>query len=171
MTEWEPHVSQELGNDNWIQKCNSNGRSGSSWYLQFQQKERLLRGLGMWCNCLVTKPCSTLCDPVDCSTPGSSVHGISQARILQWFAISFSRGSSQPRDGTCVSYIAGTFLRCRRILYHWITRKALYYLINGNNLIWTFPQMLIFWLQREGTRVFLFPGEKPLSFCLSDMAK
>ena len=45
--------------------------------------------------------CPILCDPVDSSPPGSSVHGISQARILKWVAISFSRGSSQPRDCTC----------------------------------------------------------------------
>ena len=49
--------------------------------------------------CLVAKLYSTLCNPMDCSPPGSSVHGISQARILEWFAISFSRGSSRPRDG------------------------------------------------------------------------
>ena len=42
----------------------------------------------------VTKSCRTLCDPMSCSPPGSSVHGISQARILEWIAISFSRGSS-----------------------------------------------------------------------------
>ena len=42
----------------------------------------------------------TLCDPMDCSLPGSSVHGIFQARVLEWVAISFSRGSSQPRDQT-----------------------------------------------------------------------
>ena len=46
----------------------------------------------------VAQSCPTLCDPVDCSLPGSSVHGIFQARILEWVAISFSRGSSQPRD-------------------------------------------------------------------------
>ena len=51
----------------------------------------------------VTHLCLTLCDPLDYSLPGSSVHGISQARILEWFAISFSRGSSQPRDQTQVS--------------------------------------------------------------------
>ena len=45
----------------------------------------------------VTQSCPTLCDPVDCSPPGSSVHGILQARILEWVAISFSRGSSQTR--------------------------------------------------------------------------
>ena len=55
----------------------------------------------------VAQLCPTLCDPVDCSLPGSSLHGILQARILEWVAISFSRGSSQPRDGTRVSFIAG----------------------------------------------------------------
>ena len=45
------------------------------------------------------------CKSMDCSPPGSSVHGISQARILEWVAISFSRGCSQPRDQTCISYI------------------------------------------------------------------
>ena len=46
----------------------------------------------------VAQLCLTLCDPMDCSLPGSSIHGIFQARILEWVAISFSRGSSQPRD-------------------------------------------------------------------------
>ena len=46
---------------------------------------------------------SPLCHPMDCSLPGSSVPGISQARTLEWVAISFSRGSAQPRDQTCVS--------------------------------------------------------------------
>ena len=47
------------------------------------------------------------CDPMDCSLPGSSVYGFSQARILEWVAISFSRGSSQPRDQTLFSCLAG----------------------------------------------------------------
>ena len=47
---------------------------------------------------LVTQSCCTLCDPMDCSPPGSSVHGILQAKILEWVAISFSRASSPPRD-------------------------------------------------------------------------
>ena len=46
---------------------------------------------------------------MDCSLPGSSVHGISQARILEWVAISFSKGSSQPGDQTHIAYIAGRF--------------------------------------------------------------
>ena len=58
---------------------------------------------------LVAQLCLTLCDPMYCSPPGSSVHGILKARILEWIAISFSRGSSQPRDQTQVSCIAGRF--------------------------------------------------------------
>ena len=57
----------------------------------------------------VAKSCPTLSDPMDCSLPGYSVHGISQARILEWVSISFSRGSSQPRDQTCISCLAGGF--------------------------------------------------------------
>ena len=53
----------------------------------------------------VTQSCPTLCDPTDRSLPGSSIHGIFQARILEWVAISFSRGSSRPRDQTEVSRI------------------------------------------------------------------
>ena len=59
---------------------------------------------------LVAQLCPSLCNPMDCSLPGSSVHGILQARILEWFAISFSRGSSGPRNQThisCVSCITG----------------------------------------------------------------
>ena len=61
----------------------------------------------------------TLCDPTDCSPPGSSVHGILQARTLEWVAISFSRGSFWPRDRTHVSCIAGGFFTV------WATREAL----------------------------------------------
>ena len=53
-----------------------------------------------YCVCSVAKSCLTVFDRINCSLPGSSVHGISQARILKWVAISFSRGSSQPRDQT-----------------------------------------------------------------------
>ena len=55
----------------------------------------------------VAQLCPTLCDLVDCSPPGSSVHGILQARILKWVAISFFRGSSRLRDQTQVSHVAG----------------------------------------------------------------
>ena len=56
------------------------------------------------------QPCPTLCDPVDLSPPGSSVHGILQARILEWVAVPSSGGSSRPRDRTRVSGVAGASL-------------------------------------------------------------
>ena len=56
------------------------------------------RGSAVLVLVLVAQSCLTLCDPIDCSPPGSSVHGILQARILERIAIPFSRGSSQPRD-------------------------------------------------------------------------
>ena len=56
-----------------------------------------------------------LCDPMDCSLPGSSVHGILLAGILEWVVLPSSRGSSQPRDGTHIS------CDCRQILYCWVT--------------------------------------------------
>ena len=63
----------------------------------------------LFINCLCTHAQSrpTLCNPMDCSLPGSSVHGIFQARILEWAAVSFSRGPSWLRDRTCASCIAG----------------------------------------------------------------
>ena len=78
----------------------------------------------------VAQSCPTLCDPVDCSPPGFSVHGILQARILEWIAISFSRGSSWPRNRTQV------LLHCRQILsptelwgqpysHYWLQPKVL----------------------------------------------
>ena len=76
------------------------------------------------CPCVyaqLIQSCSTLCDPMDCSPPSSSVHGILQARILQWVAMPSSRGSSQPRDQPHV------FVSCidRWILYHGDTWEAL----------------------------------------------
>ena len=66
------------------------------------------------CVCVKSlQSCPTLCHPMDCSPPGPLVHGILQARILEWVAISFSRGSSPPRDRTQVSYIS-----CSGRLYH-----------------------------------------------------
>ena len=66
----------------------------------------------------VTQSYPTLCDPMDCSLPGSSVHEIFQAWVLEWVAISSSRGSSQPRDRTQASHIVG---RCFTI---WATREV-----------------------------------------------
>ena len=58
---------------------------------------------------LAAQSCLTLCDPMDCSPPGSLSMGILQERILEWIAMPSSRGSSQPRDRTLVSHIAGRF--------------------------------------------------------------
>ena len=82
-------------------------------YPTFKGKEASARWLRQ-----VTQSCLTLCDPVDCSPPGSSVRGILQARILEWVAIPFSRGSSQPRDRSQVSHIAG------RRFNLWATRES-----------------------------------------------
>ena len=75
--------------------------------------------------CLVAKLCLTLYDPMDCSTPGSSVHGISQTRILDHVVISSARGSSWPRDWIHISCVG------RWILYHWVSREACLPLCQG----------------------------------------
>ena len=59
--------------------------------------------------CMHAQSCLTVCDPMHCSPPVYFVHGISQARILQWVAISFSRGSSPPKDQTAYPALAGGF--------------------------------------------------------------
>ena len=93
-------------------------RRFSSWW-----ERECDRALIQWANwhqwtSEVAQSCPTLCSPMDCSLPGSSSHGIFQARVLEWVAISFSRGSSWPRDRTQVSPTAG---RCFTV---WATREA-----------------------------------------------
>ena len=73
------------------------------------------------CCCLVAQSCPTLCNPMDCSPPDSSVHGVFQARILEWVVISFSRGSSQPKDRIWVFYVSSIGMQ---VLYHSATREA-----------------------------------------------
>ena len=70
----------------------------------------------------VAQWCPTLCDPMDCNLPGSSVHGILQARVLEWVAISFSRTSSEPRDWIRVSCIAGRFFTLLLLLLLLLSR-------------------------------------------------
>ena len=71
------------------------------------------------------------CDPMDCSLPGSSVHGIFQARILECIAMPFSRGSFQPRDWTWVSWIS------RQILYYWyhLSQSCHYFIDSKTNFL------------------------------------
>ena len=99
---------------------------------------------GCVCLCVsVIQSCLTLCSPMDCSLPGSSVHGILQTRILEWVDIPSSRGSSQPRDRTWCSCIAGRFFTV------WVTREAQYK-----------PYINVVWLARMRL------GKKEQSFLL-----
>ena len=81
--------------------------------MQKNNKNRTYAHCGLLTVCvwtmLVTQSCPTLCDPTNCSPPGFSVHGILQARILEWIAIPFSRGTSKPRDRTLFSCLKGRF--------------------------------------------------------------
>ena len=76
-------------------------RNFLTWVLKelLDQKERL-------CMCSVAHSCLALCHPMDCSLPASSVHGIFQPRLLEWVSMSYSRGSSQPRDWTRISCVS-----------------------------------------------------------------
>ena len=89
------------------------------------------------CESEVAQSCPTLCDPTDCSPPSSFTYGILQARILEWVAISFFRGSSQPRDRTQVSRIAG------RRFNLWVTREAHMYVIHLYPFIYWWPFRLL----------------------------
>ena len=82
-------------------------------------------GISSCCHCLVPKSCPILCNPMDCSPPGSSVYGISKARISEYIAISFSRRYSRPRDRTFISCIG------RWILFQWATREAQAFLVHS----------------------------------------
>ena len=70
------------------------------------------------CVCVCAQSCPTLCDPIYCSPPSSSLHGVFQGRILEWVAISYSRRSSWPKDQT---YVSCASCLGRRILYRYIT--------------------------------------------------
>ena len=90
----------------------------SGYQREERWKERQYKGMGLRSESEVAQSCPTLCDPMDCSLLGFSVHGIFQARVLEWVAISFSRGSFWLRDRTQVSHIVG-----KRFTL-WATREA-----------------------------------------------
>ena len=110
---WQPHGESASAS---LQSCPLT----SSWLCL--PSDMLSEWHAQWVTCSGTQSCPTLCDPMDCSPPSSSVHGILQARILKWVAISFSRRSSQLRDQTRVSDVS-----CigRQILYHCATWEAI----------------------------------------------
>ena len=80
--------------------------------------------------CLVTESCPAVCDPMDCSPPGSSVHGILQESVLEWVARPSSRGSSHSTDQTYSSCFG------EWILHHWATWEALFCIINIRIFQW-----------------------------------
>ena len=95
------YVSQCL----WIGECNSLDVKSSFRSRQTSEMSVLLvADLGRWM-CSVAQSCPTLCDPKNCSPPGSSVHVISQARILEWAAFPSFRGSSRLRSNLCLLYL------------------------------------------------------------------
>jgi len=100
--------------------CNA-GRFFSVWVTREAPKEVVVPNIMQLfcCCCLVAQPCPTLCDCVNCSPPGFPVHGIHQARILEWVDLSFSRGSSLFRDQICIACLG------RQILYLWATRHSI----------------------------------------------
>ena len=114
------------GNGNPLRcSCLENPRDGGAWWAavsgvahSWTWLKQLSSSSSSIVYCEVTQSCPTLCDPVDCSLPGFSVHGILQARILEWVTISFSRGSSWPRDRTRVSCIGVRHFNL------WATREA-----------------------------------------------
>ena len=81
--------------------------SGYNHYGEHYADSLKQRGIKLPCiRVKLLQLCLTFCNPMDCSLPGSSVHGILQARILEWIAMPSSRGSSQPRDWTCISHVS-----------------------------------------------------------------
>ena len=108
----------------WAPSLKEASRKGFSWTTHSQERQRRKRPgeQSLLPNqVLVAQSCLTLYNPMDCSQPDSSVHGILQARKLEWVAIPFSRGSSWPRDQSWVSGIAGRFFTV------WATRKAFFF--------------------------------------------
>ena len=97
-------------------KLSSGHRTGKVQFSLQSQRKAMPKNAQSESEVIQSRP--TLCDPVDCSLPGSSVHGIFQAIVLEWIAISFSRGSSQPQDWTRVSHIVD-----RRFTI-WATREV-----------------------------------------------
>ena len=87
-------------------------------WLLVQLLEQNTRFIGDCVHAKLLQSCLTLCDPMDCSPPGSSIHGILQAKILEWVAVPSSSGCSWPSDPTHMSLISGRFFTL------WATREA-----------------------------------------------
>ena len=124
---------------------------------------------------LITKSCLTLSNSLDCSPPGSSVHGITQARILEWVIISFSRGSPQLRDRTCVFCVAGGFFNHRAtweaLCDYWLGINAIHQVFLAFSLqnTWTALRLigrirrLYLAIEYEQGRRVLFTGQSTIA--------
>ena len=132
-------------------------------------------------NVLFTQSCLILCDPMDCSPPDSSVHGILQVRILEWVAISFCRGSSPPRNRTQVFWTAGKFFSVwatreatREATYIRVVLRSYFTLYEQNflfswephilisNILWWYPELLTrFWPLYEMRPAFMKSWDAP----------
>ena len=112
--QWQPWPCL---NAPWLEKRNDTKELGALWVTTMLLSHASPSDISFFwtyekVKMLVAQSCPTLCNPMDYSPPGSSVHGILQARILEWVAIPFSRGSSPPRDRTqCLMFstLAGRF--------------------------------------------------------------
>ena len=94
-------VMNERSSAGLMHSCWTQASCQRPWFFPWMAIKHLL-------NVKVTQSCPTLCNSMDCSPPGSSVHGILQARRLEWVVIPFSRASSQPRDQTLLHWQAGS---------------------------------------------------------------
>ena len=127
---------------------------------------------------LVTQSCPTLCDPTDCSLPGSSIHGISQARILERVTMPSSRGSSWPRDRTHISYVSHSGIW---VLYHCCLAAAAAKLLQScptlcNTVDWSPPgssvrgilqTRILEWIAMPSSRGPSQPRDQTLVFCIA----
>ena len=120
---------------------------------------------------LVAQSCPTLCSPMDYSSPGSSVHGVLQARILEWVAIPFSRRSSQLRDRTRVSLTACRFFTiwatreaCKIQAEDWLILKILQWIIILWNTVLGYPNLSLY------NRLVFFSYWIIISFCIINIS-
>ena len=119
LTQW---ISDLAAHTNWYDVSTLKDADNFSLRVEAWPRKWVLCSITFEVEGEVAHSCPTLCDPVDCNLRVFSIHGILQARILEWIAVSFSRGSSRPRDLTRVSRIGG------RRFNVWATREALSYL-------------------------------------------
>ena len=102
---WQSTFPKQKNWQNWTEQIKIIIQHNQDYSLLMREREILRWStLCLW-RAKSLQLCLTLCKPTDCSPPGSSVEGILQARILEWVAMPSSRGSSQPRDWTCISYV------------------------------------------------------------------